>query len=42
MDGTTIFQGAPNDVDILFFNIMGNPANTSFNANFNLSQQLPE
>ena len=42
MDGVTIFQGAPNDVDILFFNIMGNPANTSFNANFTLPEQLPE
>ena len=42
MDGRTIFQGSPNDVDILFFNIMGNPANTSFNANFTLAEQLPE
>lgn len=42
MDGVTIFQGAPNDVDILFFNIMGNPSNTSFNANFTLAEQLPE
>ena len=41
MDGVTIFQGAPNDVDILFFNVMGNPANTSFNANFILGEQIP-
>ena len=42
MDGKAVFQGSPNDTDLIFFNTIGHPENIFLNANFIIRQQLPE
>ncbi len=41
MDGRAVFQGSPNDTDLIFFNSILHPENTNLNANFIINQQLP-
>ncbi|MBI1223720.1 MAG: hypothetical protein GC192_00670 [Bacteroidetes bacterium] len=42
MNGKYIFQGSGNDVDnMIFFNVLQHPGNTSFAINFIIYQQLP-
>jgi hypothetical protein len=41
MDGRAVFQGSPNDADVIFYNTFLHPENFGYNANYIINLQLP-